>query len=72
LRAQNLTITGFSILNRARKAPPKALSLIQGALALIQDGLHIPPPAVVDWTGAIDAHIAQSEGRSRGRTVVHL
>ena len=25
LRTQNLTITGFSILNRARKAPPKAL-----------------------------------------------
>ena len=72
LRAQNLTITGFSILNRARKAPPKALSLIQGALALTQDGLHIPPPAVVDWTEAIDAHIAQSEGRSRGKTVVHL
>ena len=30
LRTQNLTITGFSILNRARKAPPTALSLIQG------------------------------------------
>jgi hypothetical protein len=38
LRTQNLTITGFSILNRARKAPPKALSLIQGVLALTQDG----------------------------------
>ena len=33
-------------------------------LALTQDGLHIPAPAVVDWTEAIDAHIAQSEGRS--------
>jgi NADPH:quinone reductase len=72
LRTQNLTITGFSILNRARKAPPKALSLIQGVLALTQDGLHIPAPAVVGWAGAIDAHIAQSEGRSRGKTVVRL
>jgi hypothetical protein len=72
LRTQNLTLTGFSILNRARKAPPKALSLIQGALALTKDGLHIPPPAVVDWAEAIDAHIAQSEGRSRGKTVVRL
>jgi NADPH:quinone reductase len=72
LRTQNLTITGFSILNRARKAPPKALSLIQGMLALIQDGLQIPAPAVVDWAEAIDAHIAQSEGRSRGKTVVRL
>jgi NADPH2:quinone reductase len=72
LRTQNLTITGFSILNRARKAPPKALSLIQGALRLTQDGLHIPAPAVVDWAEAIDAHIAQSEGRSRGKTVVRL
>jgi NADPH:quinone reductase len=72
LRTQNLTITGFSILNRARKAPPKALSLIQGVLTLTQDGLHIPAPAVVDWAGAIDAHIAQSEGRSRGKTVVRL
>jgi len=67
LRTQNMTITGFSILNRARKAPPKALSLIQGVLALTQDGLHIPAPAVVDWAEAIDAHIAQSEGRSRGK-----
>lgn len=72
LRTQNLTVTGFSILNRARKAPPKALSLIQGVLALTQDGLHIPAPAVVDWTEAIDAHLAQSEGRSRGKTVVRL
>ena len=72
LRTQNLTITGFSILNRARKAPPKALSLIQGVLTLTQDGLHIPAPAVVDWAEAIDAHIAQSEGRSRGKTVVRL
>ena len=58
--------------HRARKAPPKALSLIQGVLALTQDGLHIPAPAVVDWAEAIDAHIAQSEGRSRGKTVVRL
>jgi NADPH:quinone reductase len=72
LRTQNLTITGFSILNRARKAPPKALSLIQGVLALIEDGLHLPAPAVVDWTEAIDAHIAQSQRRSRGKTVVRL
>ena len=67
LRIQNLTITGFSILNRARKAPPKALSLIQGVLALTEDDLRIPAPAVVDWAEAIDAHIAQSEGRSRGK-----
>jgi hypothetical protein len=67
LRTHNLTISGFSILNRARKAPPKALSLIQRVLALTEDGLHIPAPAVVDWTEAIDAHIAQSEGRSRGK-----
>ena len=72
LRTQNLTLTGFSILNRARKAPPKALSLIQGVLTLTHDGLHIPAPAVVDWAEAIDAHIAQSEGRSRGKTVVRL
>jgi NADPH2:quinone reductase len=72
LRTQNLTITGFSILNRARKASPKALSLIQGVLVLTQDGLHFPAPAVVDWAEAIDAHIAQSEGRSRGKTVVRL
>jgi NADPH2:quinone reductase len=72
LRTQNLTITGFSILDRARKAPPKALSLIQRVLALSQDGLHIPAPAVVGWAEAIDAHIAQSEGRSRGKTVVRL
>jgi NADPH2:quinone reductase len=72
LRTQNLTITGFSILNRARKAPPKALSLIQGVFTLTQDGLRIPAPAVVDWAEAIDAHIAQSEGRSRGKTVVRL
>jgi NADPH2:quinone reductase len=68
--SQNLTITGFSILNRARKAPPKALSLIQGVLT--QDGLHIPAPAVVDWAEAIDAHIAQSKGRSRSNPVVSL
>ena len=36
-------------------------------LALTEDGLHIPAPAVVDWTEAIDAHIVQSEGRSRGK-----
>ena len=72
LRTQNLTITGFSILNRARKAPPTALSLIQGVFTLTHDGLHIPAPAVVDWAEAIDAHIAQSEGRSRGKTVVRL
>ena len=58
---------GINILNRARKAPPTALSLIQGVLTLTQDGLHIPAPAVVDWAEAIDAHIAQSEGRSRGK-----
>lgn len=69
---EGLTITGFSILNRARKAPPKALSPIQGVLTLIEDGLHIPAPAVVDWTEAIDAHIAQSQGRRRGKTVVRL
>lgn len=68
----SVTITGFSILNRARKAPQKALSLIQGLLTLTQDGLHIPAPAVVDSAEAIDAHIAQSEGRSRGKTVVRL
>ena len=72
LRTQNLTITGFSILNRARKAPPKALSLIRGVLALTQGGLRIPAPVVVDWAEAIDAHIAQSEGRSCGKTVVRL
>src|SRR5216683_5177637 len=48
-----------------QEGPPKALSLIQRVLALTEDGLHIPAPAVVDWTEAIDAHIAQSEGRSR-------
>jgi NADPH2:quinone reductase len=72
LRTRNLTITGFSILNRARKDPPKALSLIQGVLSLTDDGLHLPAPAVVDWAGAIDAHLAQSEGRSHGKTVVRL
>ena len=72
LRTRNLTITGFSILNRARKDPPKALSLIQGVLSLTEDGLHLPAPAVVDWAQAIDAHIAQSERRSRGKTVVRL
>ena len=36
-------------------------------LALTKDGLHIPAPSVVDWAEAIDAHIAQSEGRSRGK-----
>jgi hypothetical protein len=45
---------------------------IQGVLALTQDGLHIPAPGVVDWAEAIDAHIAQSEGRSRRKTVVRL
>jgi NADPH:quinone reductase len=49
LRTQNLTITGFSILNRARKAPPKALSLIRGVLALTQGGLRIPHRP--SWTG---------------------
>jgi hypothetical protein len=41
-------------------------------LALTHDGLRIPAPAVVDWAAAIDAHIAQSERRSRGKTVVRL
>jgi len=31
-----------------------------------------PAPIMVDWAEAIDAHIAQSEGRSRGKTVVRL
>jgi NADPH:quinone reductase-like Zn-dependent oxidoreductase len=50
----------------------ESAQLIQGVLGLIEDGLHLPAPAVVDWTEAIDAHIAQSQGRSRGKTVVRL
>ena len=49
LRTQNLTITGFSILNRARKAPPKALSLIQGVLALPKTACTSPHRP--SWTG---------------------
>jgi hypothetical protein len=75
---QTARVPGFDIVLESvggsvlAKAPPKALSLIQGVLALTQDGLHIPAPAVVEWAEAIDAHIVQSEGRSRGKTVVRL
>jgi hypothetical protein len=47
------------------------LSLIHGVLALTQDGLHLPAPAVAGWAEAISAHITQSEVRSR-ETAVRL
>ena len=63
-------VTGDAAAAQGRQ--DRALSLIQGVLALTQDGLHIPAPVIVDWTDAIDAIDAQSEGRSHGKTVVRL
>ena len=70
LRRNNWTTAGFSIINRARSDAGAVGDLIAGVFALTADGLAIPAPRVIGWREAIEAHIAQAENRSPGKTVV--
>lgn len=70
LRRNNWTTVGFSIVNRARSDASAVGDLIAGVFALTAEGLAIPAPRVIGWSEAIDAHIAQAENRSPGKTVV--
>ncbi|MFD0637253.1 zinc-binding dehydrogenase [Catenulispora yoronensis] len=70
LRRNNWTTSGFSISNLARGDAGAAGELIAAVFALVEGGLTLPAPRVVGWDQAIEAHIAQAEGRSPGKTVV--
>jgi len=70
LRRNNWTTVGFSIINRARSDAGAVGDLIAGVFALTAEGLAIPAPRVIGWSEAIEAHIAQAENRSPGKTVV--
>ena len=70
LRRNNWTTAGFSIINRARSNAGAVGDLIAGVFALTDEGLAIPAPRVIGWSEAIEAHIAQAENRSPGKTVV--
>ena len=70
LRRNNWTTAGFSIINRARGDATAVGALIAGVFALTAEGLAIPAPRVIGWDEAIEAHVAQAENRSPGKTVV--
>ncbi|GAA1965883.1 zinc-binding alcohol dehydrogenase family protein [Catenulispora subtropica] len=72
LRRNNWTTAGFSIINRARADARAVGALIAAVFALAEagSGWELPAPRVVAWDEAIDAHIAQAENRSPGKTVV--
>ena len=70
LRRNNWTTAGFSIINRARGDADAVGELIAGVFALTAEGLAIPAPRVIGWAEAIEAHVAQAENRSPGKTVV--
>jgi NADPH2:quinone reductase len=70
LRRNNWTMTGFSIINRARADAGAVGDLLAAVFTLAGQGLSIPAPRIVDWNQAITAHVAQAEGRSPGKTVV--
>jgi NADPH2:quinone reductase len=72
LRRNNWTTAGFSIINRARGDASAVGALIAGVLALTAEGLAIPAPRVIGWSEAIEAHVAQAENRSPGKTVVSV
>ncbi|WP_194920314.1 zinc-binding dehydrogenase [Catenulispora rubra] len=70
LRRNNWTTAGFSIINRARGDAGAVGDLIAGVFALTAEGLAIPAPGVIGWNEAAEAHIAQAENRSPGKTVI--
>ncbi|MEY9860168.1 NADPH2:quinone reductase [Catenulispora sp. GAS73] len=70
LRRNNWTTSGFSIINRARGDAAAVGDLIAAVFALTAEGLAIPAPRVIGWSEAAEAHIAQAENRSPGKTVV--
>ena len=70
LRRNNWTTAGFSIINRARADASAVGNLIAGVFALTAEGLALPAPRVIGWSEAVEAHIAQAENRSPGKTVV--
>lgn len=70
LRRNNWTTAGFSIINRARGDASAVGGLIAGVFALTGEGLALPAPRVIGWAEAAEAHIAQAENRSPGKTVV--
>lgn len=72
LRTRNLTVTGFSIINLARRNPRIANSLIRGVFDLAAAGVSINAPRVVGWDEAAAAHIAQGDGTQIGKTVVSV
>ncbi|MGG7465280.1 quinone oxidoreductase family protein [Plantibacter sp. YIM 135347] len=71
-RTRNLTLAGFSIINLSRTVPERTRDLIAGVLALTQQDLTIPAPAIMNWDDAIVAHLEQSEGRAKGKAVVQV
>jgi NADPH2:quinone reductase len=72
LRVGNHTVTGFSIMAQARKKPDSVRRLLLDVLSATEAGLEIPAPIVVSWDDARQAHIDQSEGRSRGKSIVDI
>ncbi|NUS58084.1 MAG: zinc-binding alcohol dehydrogenase family protein, partial [Streptomycetaceae bacterium] len=70
LRRTNGTTSGFSISNWARADARAVGALIAAVFELTGSGLELPAPRVVGWDGAIEAHVAQAENRSPGKTVV--
>ncbi|NUP50265.1 MAG: zinc-binding dehydrogenase, partial [Catenulispora sp.] len=70
LRRNNWTTVGFSISNRARTDARAVGALIAEVFTLVEQGLTLPAPRVVGWDEAIEAHVAQAENRSPGKTVV--
>jgi NADPH:quinone reductase-like Zn-dependent oxidoreductase len=71
LRARNATVAGFSILNLTRSRPEETARLLSAAIELAED-ISLPAPRIVTWDGLIEAHLAQSEGRSTGKTVLRV
>jgi NADPH2:quinone reductase len=71
LRSGNQTLSGFSILRLARAAPQRAGALIREAVEF-DHGPNAAVPTVIAWDALLDAHLAQSEGQTTGKTVVEI
>ncbi|TDT73572.1 NADPH:quinone reductase-like Zn-dependent oxidoreductase [Arthrobacter sp. AG258] len=72
MRTNNATVTGFSIINLARRNPRLANGLIKGVFDMVAAGVTVSTPRMVGWDEAAAAHIAQGEGTQSGKTVVQV
>lgn len=72
LRTENITVTGFSIINLARRKPRNVNRLVNDVFTLAKAGVAINVPRIVPWEEAAAAHMAQGEGTQTGKTVVNI